>query len=400
MPVRRRPHGCRALRAAATATSLALALRGASRSSASGAFVAAADASAAQGAAAALSARVEFGETLGAASRLVAGAAARRVEGRRARRTARSAWETFEEFCQDPVVSCVGWSMVLASLPIIKVAVSGHRTDTPTAYLQSEPRGRIAPVVCLGDSLTCGNLSSDWVSHLRDELTNNLSEPTVVLNAGVNMETARNALQRLDEVIACKPSHVTILVGTNDLKAQHSPMEGFLYKVLGKLPKVATIEDYEKDLQTMRDRLLAVGARVALVSPPVLGEDVDSRANRAAAAYAETVRRVAAEGGEHCVYLPLFERTAADLPKVGGRPYCGMRFFFWLCLLCFDIHLWNRDLGEVQKERNLGVTVDLVHLGPAAARSLSDMVAAFVAATPVPPLSPFGALVSQVSPVV
>ena len=41
-----------------------------------------------------------------------------------------------------------------------------------------------------------------------------------------------------DEVIACKPSHVTVLVGTNDLKAALSPIEGFMYQVFGALASV------------------------------------------------------------------------------------------------------------------------------------------------------------------
>jgi len=287
-----------------------------------------------------------------------------------------------DAFIQDPVVSCVGWTVVLASLAIIRVAISDDQ-DTPRSFLKSLPvvgnPARGSPVVCLGDSLTRGNLSADWVADLRGRLADGL-DGVVVLNAGVNMQCAENVRRRLDEVVACRPSHVTVLVGTNDLKAQHSGVEGLLYRVFGELARVPTLEDYERDLVEIRDRLLAAGARVALVSPPVLGEDADCPANARAAAFAATVRRVAGDGG--CTYLPLFEETFAALPKAGGRPYDGVRFFWWLCLLCFDIHLLKRDLAEVQRERKLGVTLDLVHLGPAAASLLTDMTSAFVRANP------------------
>jgi len=213
-------------------------------------------------------------------------------------------------------------------------------------------------------------------------LTSSTEEEPVVINAGVNMQCIHNLRSRLDEVIACRPSHVTVLVGTNDLKAMASGIEGWMYQVFGKIPKVPTIEDYEKDLIEIRDRLLSSGANVALVSPPVLGEDLQSPANKRATAFADVVRQVAASGGSCCTYLPLFERTSSSLPPQGGKPYDGLRFFWWLCLLCFDIHLFKRDLAEVQRERKLGVTVDLVHLGPAGANLLVDMTASFVSAYP------------------
>lgn len=299
---------------------------------------------------------------------------------------ARRAWESWEAFASDPVVSCIGWSVVVASLTIIRVAVSADEADTPSDFLKRSVGGQAEsvaqPVVCLGDSLTRGNLSADWVGSLRQHLSGVLDTPTAVINAGVNMQCAQNVRRRLDEVIACRPSHVTVLVGTNDLKAGHSAIEGFMYRVFGKLPAVPTLEDYERDLVEIRDRLLAAGARVALVSPPVLGEDGRSEANKRAAAFAATVRSAALSGGDRCAYLPLFERTLAELPQEGGRPYDGLRFFWWLCLLCFDIHLLKRDLAEVQRERKLGVTVDLVHLGPAAANLLAEMTASFVATNP------------------
>lgn len=42
------------------------------------------------------------------------------------------------------------------------------------------------------------------------------------------------------------------------------------------------------------------------------------------------------------------------------------------------MHILQRDLADIQKERNLGVTVDLVHLGPKAAKELADMVHGFL----------------------
>jgi len=290
----------------------------------------------------------------------------------------------------DPVVSCIGWTVLLTSAVILRVATCMEEGDTPESFLK-DLEGQVEdaaaglaggsqgvpPVVCLGDSLTRCNLSADWVGSLREQLLGcPLSQPAQVLNAGVNMQCIENVKQRISEVIACKPSHVTVLVGTNDLKAELSPVEGLMYRVFGKLPEVPSLERYESSLREITELLSAAGIEVALVSPPVLGEDLFSRANQRAAEFAAAVRRVAAEG--QCTYLPLFEQTSAQLPKEGGRAYCGLNFFMWCCMLAFDIHVFRRDLMDVQRERKLGVTLDLVHLGPKAASELAAMVATFV----------------------
>lgn len=312
--------------------------------------------------------------------------------------TARAALPTWDvpvgwEWVNDPTVGVIGWSVVLISLAIIKVAISDDKNNTPKAFLK-HGTGQTTPVVCLGDSLTRGNLSADWVGGLRDHLAETLAEPSVVLNAGVNMECTPNVKKRLDEVIACSPSHVTVLVGTNDMKAELSAVERVMYRLCGKLSERPTLQAYEDDLIEIRDRLLAAGSCVALVSPPVLGEDRGCPANRRASAFASVVKRIAAGGGERCTYLPLFERTYEALPVDGGKAYCGVSFFKWCCLLALDIHWWGRDLKAVQQERNLGVTVDLVHLGPVAAEAMVEMTASFVKSFPPLPETRFARALS------
>lgn len=313
----------------------------------------------------------------------MASAARPRVTRRRVLEEAASLVGDDASWMSDPVVSCIGWFALISGMTVLKVATSDD-SHTPSAFLKqvagNASMGSEAgqPVICLGDSLTRGNLSADWVSALRQQLQDGLAGSTV-LNAGINMQCSKNIHQRIDEVVACKPSHVTVLVGTNDLKAELSPVEGFMYKVFGRLPEVPTLDSYEKTLLEIREKLLAAGARVALVSPPVLGEDVASEANKRASEFAAVVKRVAeGAGNERCSYLPLFEQTYARLPADGGKPYCGINFFAWCCLLCWDVHILQRDLADIQRERNLGVTIDLVHLGPEAADNLASMVRDFV----------------------
>lgn len=328
------------------------------------------------------------------AGRPVSAAPGLRPSGARPAPTQRRVFEGMDTaWMSDPLVSCFGWAALLSGTAILRVATMSDDGDTPKTYLKSKAgkalgEPAVQPVVCLGDSLTRGNLSADWVGMLREGLGDG-----PVLNAGVNMECSKNIQKRLNEIIACNPSHVTVLVGTNDLKAELSPVEGMMYRVFGKLPSTPSLEQYESTLVEIRDFLVEAGAKVALVSPPVLGEEPGSKANQRAALFAEAVQRVAGGGGASVTYVPLFERTLEALPKEGGLPYCGFNFFRWCCLLCVDLYLRGRDLEEVMRERNLGVTVDLVHLGPRAAKDLANMVADFVTMTRIPEVSfaPMGA---------
>ncbi|CAE8718760.1 unnamed protein product [Polarella glacialis] len=236
-------------------------------------------------------------------------------------------------------------------------------------------------VVCLGDSLTRGNLSADWVGDLRLRLS--AARGATVVNAGTNMHCAHNARLCLDRVLDCRPSHVVVLIGTNDLKAEQSSFESVVYRLLNSLPEKPSLATFELELLELRERLLANGVQVALASPPVLGEDITSPANRRAAEYAAVVRRVAAGGRGGCLYLPLFERTLLALPTMpAGAAYDGLRFLTWLWATC--LRRPGDSMEQMQEDRQLTVTVDLVHLGPTGGAMLAEMAHAFVTAPPCP----------------
>ena len=70
-------------------------------------------------------------------------------------------------------------------------------------------------VTCVGDSITHGNVSTNYV----DMLERWLGEGYFFYNAGVNSDLTFTVLERLDDVIATQPDFVTLLIGTNDINA-------------------------------------------------------------------------------------------------------------------------------------------------------------------------------------
>jgi lysophospholipase L1-like esterase len=104
----------------------------------------------------------------------------------------------------------------------------------------------------------------------------------VVVNAGINGQHAYNIFHRIDEVIACKPQWVCLMVGTNDWKGIFNPVWGEAGVIPHNLPQVPTEQWYVSNMRATIQRLLDSdqALQVAVLELPPMGEDLLSRANR------------------------------------------------------------------------------------------------------------------------
>src|SRR3977135_3207778 len=112
-------------------------------------------------------------------------------------------------------------------------------------------------VVCLGDSLTRGQVSVDYVEMLA---ARDVGGSASFTNAGVNGDLAFNVLQRLDSVIELQPDVVSVLIGTTDTNATHARLaEKNIRRMtrMKKLPQRPTIAWYHENLTAIIDRLAA-----------------------------------------------------------------------------------------------------------------------------------------------
>ena len=174
-------------------------------------------------------------------------------------------------------------------------------------------------VVCVGDSLTRGQVSVDYVKMLASR---DIGGSVSFTHAGVNGDLAFNVLQRLDSVIDLQPDAVSVLIGTNDTNASLSEKNIRMMTRMKKLPKRPTIEWYRENLTAIVDRLAKESsARIALLSLPVLGEELGSEPVRRSADYSAVVKEIADTRG--VTYLPLNERQVGHLTAGGvcaGNP--------------------------------------------------------------------------------
>jgi len=69
------------------------------------------------------------------------------------------------------------------------------------------------------------------------------------VNAGINGQLAYNLLRRLDDIVACRPDVVTILIGTNDVNATFSQAWEDTYRKEQKLPEKPTLAWYRLNVE-------------------------------------------------------------------------------------------------------------------------------------------------------
>jgi len=175
-------------------------------------------------------------------------------------------------------------------------------------------------LVCLGDSITHGRCSDDWVQRVRDRMT---GEDWEVVNAGINGDTAWNILQRLADVIACQPDAVCILCGTNDISALQTPQLTAAYRRSKGIPAEVPF-DLSGYLNIMR-RILEqlqqqTRAKIAVFTIPMFGEDAGDAVNETVARYNEALVGLCRELGIAVLDLNTSQRRLIHAMHEGELP--------------------------------------------------------------------------------
>eukprot|EP00578_Thalassiosira_sp_NH16_P007249 CAMPEP_0181125022 /NCGR_PEP_ID=MMETSP1071-20121207/26816_1 /TAXON_ID=35127 /ORGANISM="Thalassiosira sp., Strain NH16" /LENGTH=372 /DNA_ID=CAMNT_0023210413 /DNA_START=86 /DNA_END=1204 /DNA_ORIENTATION=+ len=138
-------------------------------------------------------------------------------------------------------------------------------------------------LVCLGDSLTHGACSANWVDALTERLRGSPSAaPLAIVNAGQNGICTETVLQRkVEHVIACRPKYIFIMIGTNDVRAVYRKDWGDQLTWMWSLTERPSEDALMRNLANIIRVLLEhTTAKIAVGTLPPLGEDADSTANQ------------------------------------------------------------------------------------------------------------------------
>jgi lysophospholipase L1-like esterase len=200
-------------------------------------------------------------------------------------------------------------------------------------------------------------------------------------NAGVNGDLAYNVLVRLDAVIAREPDFVIVLAGGNDVNATLSSPIRLGYRLWKRLPQEPVIDWYHSNmLQIVKALKKKTPAKIALASPPVLGEHLASLPNERVRDYSARLMEIAA--AEKVAYLPVHERQEDYLHEVhgaAGRPHDPNSTLMWTSL--FRHYVLRRSFDAIAKENGLLLTTEGLHLNGRGAALVADAVESFLRAS-------------------
>lgn len=226
-------------------------------------------------------------------------------------------------------------------------------------------------LVCFGDSNTHGNASYNWVNDLCVQL-----DDYQVFNAGINSDLTYTLLRRISDVIAAKPDFITILIGTNDVNATMSLKMEKRYQQLGRIGKDISpnFEDFKANYQQIIQILKQkTSAKIAVMSLPVMGEDLAHKANLRADKYSEFIKQLASD--ENLLYLPLREKQKAFLEN---NPQPLKHTFEETYILLNYSVIWHYIFGKswdyVTAKHGFQLTPDNLHQNSIAGGMIRDLV--------------------------
>lgn len=255
----------------------------------------------------------------------------------------------------------------VGAVVVTMVRVQGRAAGDVGDYLGSASRG-MRPVVVAGASIVRGRASVDFVQMLRERIPRR-----EFVNAGVNGQMAWELLQRLDDVIACAPAQVAILIGTNDVQATLSPEAMVQVRQAKHLPEDPTMDFYAGSLERIVARLRSSSVEVGLCSLPPIGQDLAALVNQRVREANGAISGVCDASG--ATYLPVYERLTDLLLSQGattGPAWTGS----WVPGIrsLVEHFVLGRSYDDIALSAGWVFTPDGVHMDSTGARVIADVV--------------------------
>jgi lysophospholipase L1-like esterase len=246
---------------------------------------------------------------------------------------------------------------------------------------QAKPAGPAETIVaCLGSSSTAGKGQAfNWIDELKQRPRNKRFR---FHNFGIGGDLAYNALQRLPDVLACRPQKAVVWVGGNDVLALVSKKVGRFFRISKHLPMEPSPEWFQSNIRTIARGLKAeTSATIALCSLPPIGEDPASvdpfqnELNRRIEEYGAIIKAVAEE--VEVDYLAIHEAMLAQIRASPGRAFTGFRFLpFYRD--AFRVLVLRKTPDEIAQTNGWSFHSDGVHLNSRGGIIAANLVQEFI----------------------
>jgi len=228
-------------------------------------------------------------------------------------------------------------------------------------------------VACVGDSITQGLVSANYVDMLRRQYS---PAGFRFVNAGRNSDLAHGALKRIDPVVACRPHFVTLLIGTNDVNARFSKRWEWIYRMQGRLSGRPSLALYAESVEEILVEFqMRTEAKLAVLDLPMLGEDLASPTNRRVIEYNGVLDEITSRLG--VARLPLHDRLRALLPPDSDPPPYRGRVRNMVSA-SFEHFALGRGWDEISRRRGLSLLTDQTHLNDTSAGVVAELIGDFI----------------------
>ena len=275
--------------------------------------------------------------------------------------------------------------LILVAIAVIFIAaiyfyVSSIITTPPKGraidFLKSNNspiKGRI--IACIGDSLTHGNIGVCWVDSIRQEFPED-----IILNEGINGDVVWQVHQRLEQILACKPDIVTIMIGSNDVMASFNKNSGERYKKNSKLPEVPTFERYKELLPELIDRLKNV-PEVSICTLPPIGEYKNSVINNYIKKFNDFIIATAVD--KNIILLPVSdsiwdELDNRDYPLRNDYNPKTITLIRRIFGGIFHHYILNISWKKISKSKGQWILFDQIHLNERGAFEVFNLVKKYI----------------------
>ena len=227
-------------------------------------------------------------------------------------------------------------------------------------------------VVCVGNSITHGQVSYNYVNILSERLS---VDGYQFVNAGINGNLAYNVVNRLDKIIGCDPDYVTVLIGTNDANASLSEKNRARYMKEMALPEEPNAEFFRKNIKELILQLKKqTNAEVAILSLPPIGEDIKHIAYQRTKEYSGIIQAVAKKNTVD--YLPLHEKITEYIQADGQHPKLSYdNGFRWIMIKGIFSHLLlGTSFDKIAANNGFLIVTDFLHLNSRGAKMAADLI--------------------------
>ncbi|HIF28223.1 MAG TPA: SGNH/GDSL hydrolase family protein [Candidatus Marinimicrobia bacterium] len=245
--------------------------------------------------------------------------------------------------------------------------------NSPVNFLEDSAQDKNKKtVVCVGNSITHGQVSYNYVNILSERLS---VDGYQFVNAGINGNLAYNVVNRLDKIIGCDPDYVTVLIGTNDANASLSKKNSARYMKDMALPEKPNAEFFRKNLKELISQLKKrTNAKIAILSLPPIGEDINHIAYQRTKEYSGIILDVAQENNVD--YLPLHEKITEYLLAEDHHPRLSYDNGFRRIMIrgIFSHFLLRTSFDKIATNNGFLIVTDFLHLNHRGSKMVADLI--------------------------